>query len=150
MSPNPKRPKTRNRYQNIRALALASVEKPDGGYTIRKIQRAFATTFNVSLLKAEKLDLGYMLQHLYEHQFENMTVAERTKVAKELLKSDEELNHEERQRLEAEDDDEFVWFTESVKIKVNEKKTKAKKQPKQPVAEPLPEEVNLKFNDDDQ
>ena len=133
----------RGTYGDIKVLALAAVENPNIEFFERQVVRAFSTTFHVSILEAETLSIERMLRDLYEYKYESMKLGDRVLEARELLKTSEEREEEERQELARLDEDE-TYLMKASKELVREKpkttKTKAVEIPE------LPAELFIKFN----
>ena len=122
----------RGTYEDVKVLALAAVEKPDIEYFERQVCRAFSTTFHVSILEALDLNIEFMLQHLYEHQFENMKLGDRVIAAQELLRTPEERQQQERDELLRLDEDEVYLIRASQELPKAEPKKPTPKLPDLP------------------
>ena len=122
-----KQPKSKRSYfEQLQILALTAVEVPDWDYFLRKVHRAFSIAFHVPITECEKLTTEYMLQHLWEHRFENMETADQVKAAKELMKTPEERELESKEELRRLDEDEAYAVTENERYQkeADTKKTK--------------------------
>jgi len=134
----------RGTYEEIKILALAAVEKPDLEYFERQVTRSFSTTFHVSIIDAMDLPLEFMLQHLYEYRFEQQKLGDRVEEARELLKSPEERQEEERQVERQADEDEVYLVRESQQLAKEE--AKAPKTPAPKLPDPPPDLPTIKFD----
>jgi len=91
---------------SIRKLAMLAVIEPDASAFLRRISRWFSQTFHTPLNEVEDLPTGYILQHYYEHTFEQMESKDRHNLIIELLESPSE--RADRKRKQESEDDQFL------------------------------------------
>lgn len=127
-----------NIFKHVQKISLAAVESPDEAYVLRKITRLFSKTFNVSIMEAEKLPLVYMLQHIYENRFEEMTSDEKANTAEMLLKGKENVQQDPELQTAIEDDEWLAKLEEELKAEVDKDTPKV-------APEALPNDVKMDF-----
>jgi succinate dehydrogenase flavin-adding protein (antitoxin of CptAB toxin-antitoxin module) len=89
-------------YRALQTVALADFLNKSHEYQKRHIMRWFSITFHTPLIEVEELEFDYILQHYYEHTFENM---EKDQLSKEI--KDLSMTEDESSKI-VEEDDEFV------------------------------------------
>ena len=109
---------------SIQKSAMASVAQPDFNAFMRKISRWFSKTYSTPLLEVDQLDPSYVLQHYFEHTFEEMDKDERINKIIQLLETSEERR--ERELKEEEEEDAFVRKIEEELAQEQEKDNKEK------------------------
>ena len=124
------KPKNRSVYESIQIKALADVEEPDLDYSTRRVQRLFSTTFHVSILETEALTLEYMLRHIFENRYEQMSGEDRIKASQSLLKTPEIREQEHQEDLRRLDQDDLLFFHDQQLNQQLSDKKKSKKSPK--------------------
>ena len=124
------KPKNRSVYESIQIKALADVEEPDLDYSTRRVQRLFSTTFHVSILETEALTLEYMLRHIFENRYEQMSGEDRIKASQSLLKTPEIREQEHQEDVRRLDQDDLLFFHDQQLNQQLSDKKKSKKSPK--------------------
>lgn len=92
----------------VRIKALLAVMEGDSfSYLYRRITRTYAKLFSTPLHEVEELPIEYVLEHYFEHVYEELTPAQRKKLAIELTETDAERKARLR-REKKRGDDAFV------------------------------------------
>ena len=73
-------------FQHINLIALKNRIEPDFETNLRVLYRRFSITFHIPLNEVEKLNLGYILLHLKEHDLFSVSDDEVKKIKHNLLK----------------------------------------------------------------
>jgi hypothetical protein len=78
---------------DLRVLAFQDVtrETPTFSYFLRRVFRWYGSTFGVAPTEAEKLPLFDLLQHYFEHQYENLDEKDQHATLMELLQDPEDV-----------------------------------------------------------
>jgi primosomal protein N' len=74
----------------VRIKALLDVMEGDFPYHYRRICRWYSTTFHTPLAEVDSLPMDFVLQAFFENRFEDMSKAERKKLALEMTESEAE------------------------------------------------------------
>lgn len=91
----------------VRMQALLSIEEADFDYTYRKICRWYSFTFHTPLPMVEELPIPLVLQHYFEHTYEQINEHEYERVLNEAIETPEE--REVRKQVEHKlSDEEFL------------------------------------------
>lgn len=76
--------------ESIQIQALLDVMEGDFLYHYRRICRWFSTTFHTPLAEVDSLPMEYVLQNFFENRFEDMSEAERKKLALQMTENEAE------------------------------------------------------------
>jgi uncharacterized protein (UPF0147 family) len=76
--------------ESIRVKALLDVMEGHFEYHFRRICRWYSTTFHTPLAEVDSLPMDFVLQAFFENRFEDMSKAERKKLALEMTESEAE------------------------------------------------------------
>lgn len=92
----------------LRLCALGAVKEKDPEYNLRFIFRWYSREFHTPMADVEAMPLEEVLMHFFECRYENMDDEELEQEEARLAETREErLAREEKERLDALDDDEF-------------------------------------------
>jgi len=79
-----------DQLESIQIQALLDVMEGDFLYHYRRICRWFSTTFHTPLAEVDSLPMEYVLQQFFENRFEDMSKAERKKLALQMTENEAE------------------------------------------------------------
>lgn len=123
-------------YKSAKAAVESNTE-----FLYRRICRDFSRLFNTPLKEVESYPLGYVLQHVIEHRFDDQHPDDINIYLAQIVKKPEEIENEEQniQKL----------IAKFEKEEMERLKKKADKAEKTEEKQPVPPEINMSFEDDD-
>ncbi len=121
--------------ESINLIALKNRLNPDFYSQIRAMQRQFSSLFHVSLLDVEKLDITYIMLHLYENYYSNLSNDDVLKAKHNLLKS--KNNENTNSKTKEEEDQEWIKENEFNELKKEQEALNKQKE--------LPPDINMSF-----
>lgn len=121
--------------ESINLVALKNRLNPDFYSQIRAMQRQFSSLFHVSLLDVEKLDITYIMLHLYENYYSNLSNDDVLKAKHNLLKS--KNNENTNSKTIEEEDQEWIKENEFNELKKEQEVLNKQKE--------LPPDINMSF-----
>jgi len=121
--------------ESINLIALKNRLNPDFYSQIRAMQRQFSSLFHVSLLDVEKLDITYIMLHLYENYYSNLSNDDVLKAKHNLLKS--KNNENTNSKTKEEEDQEWIKENEFNELKKEQEVLNKQKE--------LPPDINMSF-----
>lgn len=122
-------------YVSYKSAKLAVESRTE--FIYRRICRDFSRLFHTPLKEVEEYPLGYVLQHVFEHRFDEQHPDDIRIYLAEIVKKPEEIETEEQniQRL-------IEKFEKDEAERIKNKREKAEEK------QPVPPEINLEFDDD--